>query len=281
MIHAYNITTGQNIWNWYTESSGLETVYGHYVFKDSAFSISDGKIYAVTNEHSPSTPLYRGSKMYCVDAITGQGLWNVTFWGLFPIIADGYAVSLNYYDGQIYCFGKGPSETTITASPKVSVIGSSVLIEGQVTDQSVGAKDKPAVSDTSMANWMEYIYEQQPMPTNTTGVTVTLDIIDANGNYRNIGSATTDLSGKFSFAWKPDITGKYTLIASFAGSNSYGSSFAESSFQVDQTPQITPTSEPIIEKPMTDTYVLGTGIAIIAAIAVVGAILAMLVKKRP
>ena len=280
MIHAYNITTGQNIWNWYTDSSGLENVYGHYVFKDSAFSISDGKIYAVTNEHSPSTPLYRGSKMYCVDAITGQGLWNVTFWGLFPVIADGYAVSLNYYDGQIYCFGKGPSETTITASPKVSVIGSSVLIEGQVTDQSVGAKDKPAVSDTSMANWMEYIYEQQPMPTNATGVTVNLDIIDANGNYRSIGSAITDLSGKFSYAWKPDITGKYTLIASFAGSNSYGSSFAESAFQVDQAPQPTPTSEPITAEPMTDTYVLGTGIAIIVAIAIVGAILAMLVVKK-
>ena len=132
-----------------------------------------------------------------------------------------------------------------------------------------------------MANWMEYIYEQQPMPTNATGVTVNLDIIDANGNYRNIGSATTDLSGKFSYAWKPDITGKYTIIASFAGSNSYGSSFAESAFQVDQAPQATPTSEPLTEKPMTDTYVLGTGIAIIAAIAIVGAILAMLVKKRP
>lgn len=281
MIHAYNITTGQNIWNWYTESSGLENVYGHYVFKDSAISISDGKIYAVTNEHSPSTPLYRGSKMYCVDAITGQGLWNVTFWGLFPIIADGYAVSLNYYDGQIYCFGKGPSATTLTTSPKVSVYGSSVLIEGQVTDQSTGAKDKPAVSDTSMANWMEYIYEQKQMPTNATGVTVTLDVIDANGNYRNIGTAITDLSGSFSYAWKPDITGKYTIIASFPGSNSYGSSFAETALQVDEASQPSPTNEAVVVTPMTDTYVLAIGIATIIAVAIVGAIIVLVVRRRP
>ena len=280
MIHAYDITTGENIWNWYTDSSGLETVYGHYVFKDSAFSISDGKIYAVTNEHSPSTPLYRGSKMYCIDAMTGQGLWNITFWGLFPIIADGYAVSLNYYDGQIYCFGKGPSETTLTASPKVSVLGSSVLIEGKVTDQSIGAEGQPAVSDTSMANWMEYLYMQQPMPTNAIGVTVSLDIIDANGNYRNIGSATTDISGTFSYAWKPDISGKYTLIATFAGSNSYASSYAQSAFQVDEAPQTTPTPETITQNPMTDTYVLGTGIAIIIAIAIVGIAIISMVRKK-
>ncbi len=281
MVHAYDITTGENIWNWYTDSSGLETVYGHYVFKDSALSICDGKLYAVTNEHSPSTPLYRGSKMYCINATTGQGLWNITFWGLFPVIADGYALSLNYYDGRIYCFGKGPSETTLMTSPKVSVLGSSVLIEGQVTDQSAGAKDKPAVSDVSMANWMEYIYEQQPMPTNATGVTVSIDVIDANGNFRNIGSATTDLSGSFSYAWKPDIPGKYTIIATYAGSNSYGSSYAETAVQVDDTPQASPTPEATIPASMTDTYVIGVGVAIIVAVAIVGAVLAMLIRKRP
>jgi hypothetical protein len=218
--------------------------------------------------------------MYCVDALTGQGLWNVTFWGLFPIIADGYALSLNYYDGQVYCFGKGPSETTLTASPKVSELGSSIIIEGKVTDQSVGAKDTPAVSDVSMANWMEYLYEQQPMPTNATGVTVSLDVIDANGNFRNIGSATTDLSGMFSFTWKPDIPGKYTVVATYAGSNSYASSYAETAFQVDQAPNVSPTILPETQAPMTDTYVIGMGIAIIIAIAVVGIAIVSVVRKK-
>jgi outer membrane protein assembly factor BamB len=280
MVHAYNITTGQNLWTWQTENSGLETVYGHYVFKDSALSICDGKLYAVTNEHSPSTPLYRGSKMYCIDAVTGQSLWNISFWGLFPILADGYAVSFNYYDGLVYCFGKGESESTITTAPKVSTLGSSVLIEGTVTDKVESAQGAAAVSEESMASWMEYLYMQQPKPTNATGVKVSLDIVDANGNYRNIGETTTDLTGAYSYTWQPDISGKYTIIATFAGSNSYGSSVAQTAFQVDDAPA-TPTPTPEPAKSMVETYVLGIGAAIIVAISIVGEILVFFIKKRP
>jgi hypothetical protein len=280
IIHAYNLTTGENAWNWNTENSGLETVYGHYVFKDSAMSICDGKIYAVTNEHSPSTPLYRGSKMYCIDAATGQGLWNVSFWGLFPVIADGYAVSLNYYDGRVYCFGLGESETSITTSPKVSTVGSSVLIEGKVIDKTASAKGAAAVSDESMADWMEYIYMQQPQPTNATGVKVQLNIIDANGNYRSIGEVTTDLTGAFSYAWQPDISGKYTIYASFEGSNSYGSSLAETALQVDDVPQASVTPVADTAKPMTDTYILAVGAAIIISIVIVGLVLVSMIKKK-
>jgi hypothetical protein len=281
MIHAYNITTGVNVWNWYADLSGLETVYGHYVFKDSAMSICDGKIYAVTNEHSPSSPLYRGSKMYCIDAVTGQGLWNISFWGLFPVIADGYAVSLNYYDGRVYCFGLGQSETTVTAAPKVSTLGNSVLIEGKVTDKAAGANGAAAVSDESMAAWMEYLYMQQPKPTNATGVEVRLDVLDANGNYRTIGTATTDLSGAFSYAWQPDIPGKYTIYATYVGSKSYGSSSAETALQVDDAATPPPTPIADTTTPMTDTYVLAVGVAIIIAIAIVGFVMVSMLKKRP
>jgi hypothetical protein len=280
IIHAYNITTGENVWNWYTDNSGLETVYGHYVFKDSAMSICDGKIYAVTNEHSPSTPLYRGSKMYCIDAVTGQGLWNISFWGLFPVIADGYAVSLNYYDGLVYCFGLGESEATITASPKVSTFGTSVLIEGKVIDKAASANGAAAVSEESVADWMEYLYMQQPMPTNATGVTVQLYVVDANDNYRSIGETTTDLTGQFSYAWQPDIPGKYTIIASYQGSSAYASSSAQTAIQVDEVKAASPTPIAETAQPMTDTYVLAVGAAIIIAIVVVGAVLMSMIKKR-
>ena len=174
-------------------------------------------------------------------------------------------LSFNYYDGLVYCFGKGESETTITTSPKVSTLGTSVLIEGKVIDKTPSANGAAAVSDTSMANWMEYLYMQQPQPTNATGVTVKLDVIDANGNYRNIGEVTTDLTGAYSYAWQPDIPGKYTILASYSGSNSYGSSFAETAIQVDEVPP--PSTTPIAEtvQPMTDTYVLAVGAAIIVA----------------
>ena len=90
----------------------------------------------------------------------------------------------------------------------------------------------PVVDDAYMAPWMAYVYEQQTMPQNATGVIVSIDVIDANGNFRNIGTATTDLTGKFSFMWTPDIAGKYTLIASYGGSNSYWGSSSKTAFGV-------------------------------------------------
>jgi hypothetical protein len=219
--------------------------------------------------------------MYCIDAVTGESLWDISFWGLFPVLADGYAVSFNYYDGLVYCFGKGESETTLTTSPKVSTLGSSVLIEGKVIDKTASAEGAAAVSEDSMASWMEYIYMQQPKPTNATGVKVSLDVIDGNGNFRNIGEVTTDLTGAYSYAWQPDIPGKYTIIASYSGSSSYGSSLAETAIQVDDAPP--PSTTPIAEKiqPMTDTYVLAVGAAIIIAIAVVGGVIVSMIRKRP
>ena len=67
-----------------------------------------------------------------------------------------------------------------------------MIISGTVTDVSAGASQEavaanfpnglPCVSDASMTQFMEYVYEQQPKPTNMTGVPVTLTAIDSNGN---------------------------------------------------------------------------------------------------
>jgi hypothetical protein len=62
---------------------------------------------------------------------------------------------------------------------------------------------------------------QKPKPKDAIGVPVSIDVIDANGNYRNIGTATSDVSGMFTFSWTPDIEGDYKVIATFAGSESY------------------------------------------------------------
>ncbi|MGB9842267.1 MAG: PQQ-binding-like beta-propeller repeat protein, partial [Candidatus Bathyarchaeales archaeon] len=267
-IHAYNITTGENIWNWHTGSSGLETVYGHYVFKDSAISICDGKIYAVNNEHSPSSPLYRGSKMYCIDAVTGQMLWNISFWGLFPVIADGYAVAFNYYDGRIYCFGKGPSKITVEA-PLVAVTkGQSVIIRGTVTDIASGAIQKeqaarfpnglPCVSDESMSRWMEYVYMQKPKPANVKGVEVIIEVHDPNNNYYEVARATSDASGFFKATFEPPVPGEYTVIARFAGSEAYYGSSAETAIYVEEAPPATPEATPAPQAPVETYFAIST-----------------------
>jgi hypothetical protein len=87
-------------------------------------------------------------------------------------------------------------------------------------------------------------------------------------------------NGFFSFEWTPDIEGKYTLIATFQGSESYWPSHAETAFVVEAAAP-TPTPQLSLALPPTEMYVLGIGVAIIIAIAIVGALILMAVRKRP
>jgi hypothetical protein len=148
------------------------------------------------------------------------------------------------------------------------------LIEGSVLDIATGTTQDeqiarfpdgvPAVADKSQTGWMEYIYMQKPRPTDTVGVDVTLMIADPNGNVRTISIATTDQSVKYSYLWQPDIPGKYTVIATFGGTESYWPSYSEAALGVTEA---APTSSPYpaVNLPPTEMYVLGTGIAIIIA----------------
>ena len=251
-LYCFNDKTGDLQWTYgnggegNSTYAGFVTPYGYYPVFISA--IADGKIYLVSSEHSPNSPLYQGEQLRCVNATTGEGIWNIDnfancmYGGVTPI-ASGYLVTDNTYDQQIYCYGQGPSQLTVSA-PQASIeLGRSLVISGSVTDISAGTKQNqqaadfpngvPCVSDASMGQWMEYVYMQKPMPNNTTGVPVTLSVIDSNGNNRVIGNTTSDASGTFSFQWTPDITGKYTVIATFAGSQSYYKSSSQTYFAVD------------------------------------------------
>lgn len=224
-------------------------------------------------------------------------------------IADGRLVSLNLYDNKIYCYGKGPSATTVTALPKVVELGHSVMIEGTVTDQSPGAKGTPAISDADQQAWMEYLYGQQIKPDNAKGVTVHLTAIDSNGEAQDLGTVTSDANGIFKKMWQPSTLGEYTIIATFEGSQAYGGSHAETTFGVEKiqtqaqtTPQpttestATPSSQPTptisatVSTPSSPSpspaaatsdmpvaiYIAVVSVAIIAAVAIA----AVALKKR-
>jgi hypothetical protein len=239
--------------------------------------------------HDYTPPVFKGAKLYCINATTGEEIWSSLSFDIVssPACADGIMLWFNGYDNQIYAYGKGQSATTVTAPDTAITLGQSVVIKGTVTDQSPGqtclgipAAGTPAIADDSMSAWMEYLYQQQPMPTDATGVTVTLDVIDANGNFRSIGTATTDASGMFKKMWQPDIPGEYTLIATFQGSESYYASYAETAFGVTEAPAASPTPTPTPAADLTPTIVatgIGTGIAIIIAIAIVGL---MILRKK-
>jgi hypothetical protein len=77
----------------------------------------------------------------------------------------------------------------------------------------------------------------------------------------------------------PVIYGKYTVIATFAGTNGYYASYAETAFAVDQAPEATPPPAATPEPP-TDTYVLSMGVAAIIAIVVMGLLILMKVGKK-
>jgi hypothetical protein len=127
---------------------------------------------------------------------------------------------------------------------------------------------------------MAYVYMQQPKPTNATGVPVTLSVVDANGNYRTIGTTTSTTEGYYTYTWTPDISGTYFVYASYGGSESYWPSTAVSSFVVDNPAQATnaPTPQPVS---VADQYFLPGIAAVIVVIIIVGALIILLQRKRP
>jgi hypothetical protein len=73
-------------------------------------------------------------------------------------------------------------------------------------------------------------------------------------------------------------SGKYTVIARFAGSTSYGSSTAESAFTVNSAAP-TPTAAPAISQQPIEMYVIGGVTATIIAIAIGFAITIVVLRK--
>ena len=84
--------------------------------------------------------------------------------------------------------------------------------------------------------------------------------------------------GFYSLDWEPDIPGKYTVVATFVGSESYYASYSETAFTVTEpeaTPEPTPTPASAA-----DLYFVPATAGIIVAIIVVGLLLFLLLRKR-
>ncbi len=289
-VYCYNLTTGNLKWSWSTGSTGLDNPYGInplWIIDHSSATIADGVFYVETG-HNYGPPLFSGAKIYAINATTGQEIWeflNFASTSSLPVV-DGYMLSLNSYDNQIYCFGKGLTQTTVTTAPYANS-NSKILITGTVTDQSPGqtclgipAAGTPAISDESMSSWMEYLYEQSPKPTNATGVQVTLTAIDPNGNYQTIGIITSDVNGQFSYTYTPPVPGAYPIIATFSGSNSYYSSSAQTIMGFEEA-AATSSPQPTQAPSMADLYFLPAIIGIIVAIVVVGVATVLALRKHP
>jgi hypothetical protein len=293
-VYAYNLTTGKADWTY-----AMEDAYNEPVTGDRWWGwidlIADGKVYVGTVEHSAEQPIPRGAPYVCLNATTGEEIWRVngmfrqTRWGGCGVIGDSIIATMDTYDQRVYAVGKGPSATTVTASPKVSVNGDQVLVEGMVTDISPGTEDYgltarfphgvPAVADANQSAWMLYVYKQFARPADVTGVDVTISVLDPNNNCYDVGTTTSDANGFYRVAFVPQVPGEYTVYATFAGSKAYYSSTAFTAISVAAAPVETapPTPQPAS---MADLYFLPMSIGIIIAIVVVGLLLVLMLRKR-
>jgi hypothetical protein len=164
-------------------------------------------------------------------------------------------------------------------------LGNGIVIKGTVLDQSPAQPNTPCVAKESMTLQMEYLHLQMPIGgiwknETVTGVPVTLTAIDSTGKVYDLGTVTTNgYYGTFSKSWTPPAEGDYQIIASFAGTESYGSSSASTALSVGPaTPQIQfPEQVAPIDYTTTIMY---AAIAIIIAVAIAVAINILVLRKR-
>ena len=293
-VYCYDLADGDLLWTYDAVDEYSEILWANNWWQFITFA-TDGKIYMGHLEHSPIDPRPRGGPFTCLNATTGElifradGLFRQTLWGGLGIIGDSIIATQDTYDQRIYGIGKGPSATTVSAGPKVSVHGSSILVEGMVTDISPGTQEYsktarfpngvPAVADESMTDWMKYVYKQFERPADAVGVEVVIEVLDSNNNFYEVGRATSDASGFFSCAFTPEVPGKYTIFATFEGSGAYYGSSAETAINVEEAPAATPAPTPTPAS-VADMYFLPVSIGMIVAIIIVLALLVLLLLRK-
>ncbi len=280
-VWALDEVTGKVVWHYADPATPFETPYssnGTSCYSVQAIRVADGKIYVCNDEHTATQPATRGWGLICLNATTGEFLWKIKGTRMSPgPAADGYLIAPSSYDGYMYVLGKGTSATTIEAPLTAITLGQKIVLKGTVLDMSPAQPGTPCVSKESMAAWMDYLHLHMPIPADVKGVSVSLDTLDPNNNFVHIATVTTDMSGTFSDLWQPEIAGKYTVIATFMGDGSYGSSYAETAVGVVEAPPATPTPAPAQAPPDYTLPIIGTGIAMILAVAIVGV---LILRKR-
>jgi outer membrane protein assembly factor BamB len=274
-VNCLDLKTGKLLWTFTRGSAGYDTPYGVYMLWGyGTHSIADGKLFLFEGKMY-DVPMCPNLRLLAIDVNNGSLVWSILFHGgrSPAAVADGMLVAWNCYDAQIYCFGKGPTETTVTVTPEVATEGGNVLIKGTVIDISPGTRQNgvierfpkglPAVADVDMKAWMEYVYMQQPKPDKVEGVTVKLYAVKENGESMYIGETKTDPlnGGIFSFSWSPQECGIYRIVALFDGSESYWGSYTSAVVCVTSAPPA-----PAAAEQAEFTQILVTALIVIAVV---------------
>ena len=137
-----------------------------------------------------------------------------------------------------------------------------------------------------MSEQMDYLHMQNATLLNSgytpTGVQVTLTALDPNNNTENLGTYTTDGKGNFAVLWTPPVPGKYTITATFAGTDSYWPSSSQTFIAVGPAAAPTTTTTTVVSSGVSATTLYEAIAAVIVVIIVVAIVLAVLMlRKRP
>jgi hypothetical protein len=280
-VRAYSLTDAHEVWR---SKAIPSTEYPNNALPTvQNMVLVDGKIYAYAGYAASYkiNPILRFAELVCIDATNGDTIFTLNGGLRVSSAANGYVIGTGDFDGNLYCIGKGPTSTSVTIQNDVVANGATVLIKGNVLDMSPASQNYavqvrfpngvPAVADEAMSEWMDYLYMQNATllnnPPTPNGVTVSIAALDSNGVYTDLGTTISDYAGHFVLSWKPTSEGMYKIFATFAGSDSYYSSYAEAALSVTKASTTTPSTE---QQAMPDYImtIIGVGVAMVLAVAV-------------
>jgi hypothetical protein len=279
-ISALSLETGKEVWR---STAFPSTEYTNNVVPYvTGMVMVGGNIYAYAGYSIgyQINPMPRQAMLVCVNATTGDVTWTLNG-GVCPVAAaNGYIVGFGQNDGNLYCLGKGQTSTSVVIQNNVVANHATALITGNVLDQSPAAAGTPAVADSSVSEWMDYLHMQNSTllnnPPTPEGVQVTLTALYPDGSTQTIGTTTTDSEGNYAVNFVPEMTGMYTITASFAGTNGYYASDSEAHLSVVAASETTPDT---VAQNTADNTMLLYGIMVLVVIAIVLAALALIRKK--
>ncbi len=286
-VWAINQRTGEIVWRYQDSAPLFETPYTNKdaeVYAIGTARVIGGLIYISDGIHSIDQPVQRGWGMICLDATTGEFKWKLSGTAMQAgASAEGYLTATSQYDGTMYVLGKGQSKTSISGPQTAVAKGGSIVLTGKVLDQSPASLAKTAggiacVADESMALWMDYNYLQLPINgiygnETVKGVKVVLTALNEETcEFTYIGEVYTDSSGTFSYLWTPEELGKYTVTATFMGSEAYGSSIDTTAIGVVEGTASDSNNQP--------NFALYIAVSTIVMVAVVLFVAFLLLKKK-
>jgi hypothetical protein len=226
-------------------------------------------------------PRTRFQNLFCINETTGHFIWNLTIGPTKPYaIANGYMLATDTDNGVQYCLGKGQTETTVATQQ----VQGGMLIQGTVMDMSPAQPNTPAISDSDMSEWMNYLQGQNATLINSPpiphGVPVQLTAVSMDGIVIELGTVTSDSIGHFGYYWNSTSAGYYTVYARFAGSESYWNSDAEASGVIEAIAGPTQSTQQLQLPTDNTSIIIGTGIAIIISVFIAVAIAIIILRKR-